>query len=173
MQKMSTGTVSGRQQVGGLVGENTDSITNSYSTCVVTGDEAVGSLVGLNLTTHYPTIEVIVNAAGTIDSCYSAGLVTGNNNVGGLVGISSIEEQWMPFDPASIATNSLWDVVTSGRITSAAATGLTTTEMQTSSTFLEADWDFVDENENGTEDIWWILEGKNYPRLWWELILEN
>jgi hypothetical protein len=21
---------------------------------------------------------------------------------------------------------------------------------------------------NGTEDIWWILEGKDYPRLWWE-----
>ena len=21
---------------------------------------------------------------------------------------------------------------------------------------------------NGTEDIWWILEGQDYPRLWWE-----
>jgi len=20
------------------------------------------------------------------------------------------------------------------------------------------------------EDIWWILEGQDYPRLWWELI---
>jgi len=26
---------------------------------------------------------------------------------------------------------------------------------------------------NGTEDIWWILEGKDYPRLWWELIPQN
>jgi hypothetical protein len=25
----------------------------------------------------------------------------------------------------------------------------------------------------GTEDIWWILEGQDYPRLWWELIPEN
>ena len=41
-------------------------------------------------------------------------------------------------------------------------------EMQTASTFLEAGWDFVDETENGTEDIWWILEGRDYPRLWWE-----
>jgi hypothetical protein len=34
--------------------------------------------------------------------------------------------------------------------------------------YLKAGWDFVDETENGTEDIWWILEGQDYPRLWWE-----
>ena len=22
--------------------------------------------------------------------------------------------------------------------------------------------------DNGTDDIWWILEGQDYPRLWWE-----
>jgi hypothetical protein len=48
-----------------------------------------------------------------------------------------------------------------------------TSLMQTASTFLEAGWDFVDETENGTEDIWWILEGQDYPSLWWELIPEN
>jgi hypothetical protein len=35
-------------------------------------------------------------------------------------------------------------------------------------TFLEAGWDFVGETDNGTEDIRWIEEGKDYPRLWWE-----
>jgi hypothetical protein len=45
--------------------------------------------------------------------------------------------------------------------------------MQTASTFLEAGWDFIDETANGTEDIWWIDEGNDYPRLWWELITEN
>jgi hypothetical protein len=39
---------------------------------------------------------------------------------------------------------------------------------QTAGTFIEAGWDFVGETANGTEDIWWILEGKDYPRLWWE-----
>jgi hypothetical protein len=34
--------------------------------------------------------------------------------------------------------------------------------------FLEAGWDFVDEATNGNEDIWWILERQDYPRLWWE-----
>jgi hypothetical protein len=35
-------------------------------------------------------------------------------------------------------------------------------------TFLDAGWDFVGETANETEDIWWILEGKDYPRLWWQ-----
>ena len=40
--------------------------------------------------------------------------------------------------------------------------------MQTVGTFLEAGWDFMDETVIGIEDIWWILEGQDYPRLWWE-----
>ncbi len=53
------------------------------------------------------------------------------------------------------------------------SSGKTTAEMQTASIFLEACWDFVDEMQNGTEDIWLIDEGNDYPRLWWELIHEN
>jgi len=45
--------------------------------------------------------------------------------------------------------------------------------MQDIGPFLEAGWDFVDETENGAEDIWWILEGQDYPRLWWELIEDD
>ena len=41
--------------------------------------------------------------------------------------------------------------------------------MQTAATFLDAGWDFVGETANGTADIWWINEGKDYPRLSWEL----
>jgi hypothetical protein len=41
--------------------------------------------------------------------------------------------------------------------------------MQTASTFLGAGWDFVDETENGTEDIWNIFEGVDYPKLAWQL----
>jgi hypothetical protein len=46
--------------------------------------------------------------------------------------------------------------------------GKTTAEMKTASTFLDAGWDFFGETANGTQDIWWIDEGKDYPRLWWE-----
>jgi hypothetical protein len=41
-------------------------------------------------------------------------------------------------------------------------------EMQAACNFLYDIWDFVGETANGTEDIWWILEGQDYPRLWWE-----
>ncbi len=41
-----------------------------------------------------------------------------------------------------------------------------------SRTFLEAGWEFVKEVDNGSEDIWWILEGQDYPRMWWELVEE-
>jgi hypothetical protein len=66
-------------------------------------------------------------------------------------------------------TSSFWDIQTSGQTTSAGGSGKTTAEMQTANTFLEAGWDFVAETANGTDDIWWILEGQDYPRLWWEL----
>jgi hypothetical protein len=70
-------------------------------------------------------------------------------------------------------TASFWDTKTSGQITSVGGTGKTTAEMQIAIAFLNACWDFVSEAANGTEDIWWINEGKDYPRLWWELIPEN
>ena len=97
--------------------------------------------------------------------CYSTGAVSGNGSVGGLVGS-------ITFDGAGggAVTDCFWDTQISGQTTSAGGTGKTTAEMQTAKTFLEAGWDFVGETANGTEDLWWILEGKDYPRLWWELL---
>jgi hypothetical protein len=45
--------------------------------------------------------------------------------------------------------------------------------MQTTVTFLNAGWDFVGETANSTEDIWWINEGQDYPRLYWENVLNK
>jgi hypothetical protein len=42
--------------------------------------------------------------------------------------------------------------------------------MQTRDTFLKAGWDFVSETANGTEDLWSIREGLNYPELLWQFI---
>jgi hypothetical protein len=44
--------------------------------------------------------------------------------------------------------------------------------MQTKSTFTDAGWDFVGETINGTNDIWYIYEGVDYPRIWWEMSIE-
>ena len=149
----SSGDVSGNSNIGGLVGRSYGTITNCYAMGSVSGEDTVGGLVGGN---GYSDFQY--DYYSMISNCYSVGIVSGVDNVGGLVG----------FNYKSDITASFWDIETSGPPTSAGGTGKTTYEMHTTSTFLEAGWDFIDETENGTEDIWGILEGQNYPRLWWE-----
>jgi len=149
----ATGRVLGVENVGGLVGSNgSGTISNCYSSGDVSGYSTVGGLVGENI------------LDSTIANCYSSGDVSGNGTVGGLVG---------SHDPWGLGwgeiTFSFWDTQTSGQATSAGGTGKTTAEMQTESTFTDAGWDFVDESVNGTEDIWSICEGTNYPRLAWQI----
>ncbi len=73
-QSCSSGTATGDDYVGGLAGFNGDgSITSSYANGSATGDYSVGGLVGGN--------------SGSITYSYATGTVTGNGNyVGGLVG---------------------------------------------------------------------------------------
>jgi len=180
----SEGSVSGGSGVGGLVGRTTHGeITYSYSACTVVGSESVGGLVGLNKQ-PYPRLPYHI-AGGPILDCYSIGAVSGTSGVGGLVGSGGNMVRCYSTGLVSgesdvggllghifffrvFVTDCFWDTETSGQATSAGGTGKTTAEMQTAATFLEAGWDFVGETGNGTEDIWWILEGHGYPRLWWE-----
>jgi thioredoxin len=150
--------------IGGLVGENgvtgirSDyNISNCFSIGIVDGNDYIGGLVGYNY--------------GRIKKCYSAGQVHGNKYIGGLLGEN------MESDVSDI-NDCFWDLETS--LTSDGVgdkqnpnpdgvMGKTTDEMQTRSTFTNVGWDFVDETDNGTEDIWWIDEGNDYPRFWWEI----
>jgi hypothetical protein len=153
----STSSVYGTSAVGGLVGSNYEgTIVNCYATGAVGAREQVGGLVGRN---GNWLVEYSWRVPGTIWNCYSTGLVSGESHVGGLVGLHR----------EGSVIGCFWDMETSGQTTSDGGTGQTTAEMQTARTFLDAGWDFVAETANGTEDIWWILEGKDYPRLWWEL----
>ncbi|WP_309916018.1 MBG domain-containing protein [Xanthomonas sp. 1678] len=73
------GSVAGQNYVGGLVGDNGGTITNTYVAGMVNGftsDERdyIGGLVGFN------------EAGGTITNTYATGPVRGSNYVGGLVG---------------------------------------------------------------------------------------
>ena len=170
----STALVSGYLNVGGLVGYSQNgSITTSYSSGTTTGDSSVGGLAGWNW-------------SGVITQCYSSGTVTGNFDIGGLLGSDaeghvthcyisgtvSGESRvggLMGYGVDNYVTNCFWDIQTSGQATSDGGSGRTTAEMQTAGTFLEAGWDFVDEIANGTEDIWSICEGTNYPRFVWQI----
>jgi hypothetical protein len=138
-----TGAIHGFAYVGGLAGYNEGIVTCCYSTAAVNGAVWVGGLMACN--------------RGKVAQCYSTGTVFGDLNVGGLVGVNY-----------GSVTDCFWNTDTSGQSVSDAGTGKSTTEMQNAGTFLAAGWDFVGETENGTEDIWWIDEGKDYPRLWWE-----
>ncbi|MFC1795321.1 GLUG motif-containing protein [Planctomycetota bacterium] len=150
----SSSKVKGTTYVGGLVGFNIDRITNCYSMGSVFGNDIVGGLVGQDGDWGLdPTW------AGKMINCYSTSHVVGQSNTGGLVGLNI---------RGMIINNCFWDIRTSGWTTSDGGTGKNTAEMQTANTFLAAGWDFVDETENGTEDIWWIDEGNDYPRLWWQ-----
>ncbi len=71
-----TGSVQGRNRVGGLAGSSAGRIGGSYATVEVTGAEYVGGLVGRN------------DADGKIIAGYATGKVAGNGRVGGLAGFN-------------------------------------------------------------------------------------
>jgi len=153
----STAAVSGGVCVGGLLGCNAGAVGNCYATGSVTGMRYVGGLIGEN---GRKSGGAEVAPDDRVLNCYSAGPLWGNEYVGGLIGM-----RWEGWGSHTC----FWDVESSLLATSGGKeTGLTTAEMQTASTFIEAGWDFVGEGANGTDDIWWILEGVDYPRLWWE-----
>jgi hypothetical protein len=179
----STGVVTGGLNVGGLVGCGTGPMTRCYSTGAVSGTGLyVGGLVGSNgyggTVTHCYSTGAVIGGSdvgglvgsniGGVTGCYSTGAVSSTGlSIGGLVGTNWSRGDKLPY-PHGWVTNCFWDSQTSGQINSDGGIGLTTGEMQMAGTFLVAGWDFVGETANGTEDLWWILEGQDYPRLWWE-----
>ena len=151
----STGNVSGHAAIGGLVGRNIGTITNSYSTGRVTGSFDVGGLVGQ----QHPECTI----SNSYSSCTLAGrlgpegLVAG---IGGLVG-----------ENGGAVINSFWDIETSGQATSAGGTGKTTAQMKSVATFSGATWDMVTVANPDTRNpsyIWNIVDGVTYPFLSWQ-----
>ena len=155
---VASGTVTGSNEVGGLVGRNaikylyssdaliisTGTIVSSFAHADVSGDSQVGGLVGYN--------------QGDIENTYSAGTVSGVNAtsdlpVGGLVGenVGSITNSYTmsrvvsQINNASFAggligsttgtvavvTASYWDTERSGIESSGGGSGKTTAELQT------------------------------------------
>ena len=72
----ATGSVSGEDEVGGLVGSSSGSVGDSYAAVRVSGTDGIGGLVGHQFLNR-------------IVSSYATGGVSGTNAVGGLVGAVS------------------------------------------------------------------------------------
>ncbi len=142
--------VTSNAYIGGLVGANSGTVSNSYSTGSVTGEEGVGGLMGAN--------------SGTVSNSYSSGSVTGENHVGGLVGDNQEE---------GTVSNSFWDTQTSGQDNSDGGTGKTTAQMKDIATFSGAGWNIIaigDPGERNPAYIWNIVvdDEKTYPFLSWQ-----
>jgi hypothetical protein len=122
--------------VGGLVGENFEgTIQNATASGSVSGENNVGGLVGDNLQRSVfeegegdEIINEMINA-GTIRDTFAVGTVSGSVNVGGLLGSNTASET----DATGTVEQSYFDTTVSGTSQSESAgnaTGLTTAEMQ-------------------------------------------
>ncbi|MHC4157509.1 MAG: GLUG motif-containing protein [Planctomycetota bacterium] len=159
------GSVSAKDQVGGLVGyteQPAGEVSTCYSTCSVSGEDDIGGLVGLNTKKIY--------------NCYSKSSVSGIRNIGGLVGwnygwggilncysIGSVSGTWedgglVGYNEGGSVLNSFWDIETSGQSSSAGGIGKITIEMQDVNTYFG--W--------GCESVWTIDDGNDYPHFFWE-----
>ena len=198
---MVNGNVTGYDDVGGLVGKNEGTVSNSYSTGNVTGNLNVGGLVGYNffgtVTDSYASGSVTGDDnvgglagkhSGTASNSYSTGSVTGDVNVGGMVGENTgtvsnsystgsvtgdVNVGGMVGENTGTVSDSFWDTQTSGQDTSDGGSGKTTEEMQNIDTFPGAGWDItdVDPGETNTGSIWNIVDTVTYPFLSWESVV--
>ena len=131
----ATSSVSGEDDVGGLVGDNRGQITASYATGSVSGTSSVGGLVGDNRPT------------GEIRGSYATSPVSGDSDVGGLVGLN-----------AGDITASYWDTSTSGHTTGSSGEGKTTAQLQTPTGFsgIYQSWN---------ADLWHFGTASQFPAL--------
>ena len=150
----TTGSVSGGQFVGGLVGFtgilSASLIHSSYSTASVSGNRDLGGLVGRGANN------------GAIRNSYSIGNVSGTTatRVGGLIGRSNIT-----------VANSYWNTSTSNRPSSAAGTGRTTAQLQSPTTYGATTndtyygWNANLDGQAGNDDPWTFGAMDQYPVL--------
>ncbi|MEX8520578.1 MAG: GLUG motif-containing protein [Leptothrix sp. (in: b-proteobacteria)] len=173
---IANGSVFALHSVGGLVGVNRGTVSNSYAAATVSEvapvhppapADSAGGLVGDNF--------------GTVSNSYATGTVSGGNAIGGLVGYNA-GAVVNSYATASVSgttnlggavgqsigsiNNVFWNPQTSGQATSAGGTGLTSAQMQQQANFTSAtaangnvnpNWDFT--------NTWVMYEGQTYPLL--------
>ena len=183
-----TGSISGNNYVGGIVGQSYNShIMKSYSSCNINGNQYLGGLVGFaynsTLQNCYSKGEVtgsatnyiaafcgLVTSTSSVQYCYTTGNVnlSGITNRGFIASLSNeVTYKSNFFD--STASNQLTDV-------SGAATAKITEDMQNTATFTNLSssdsWDFISNpnNDQNNNDDWGInpTENNGYPFLSWQ-----
>ncbi len=179
-ESCTTGNVSGDTNVGGLVGYNGyGTVQKSYATGNLDGSLRTGGLVGYNgygtVSNSYSRADVMritssseitfggfvgENHQGEIINCYSTGSIvyedTSDPTDKGFAGDVDTDGDYE-------MTGNYWDRETSGQTSTAGnATGMTTSEMKTQSTF--STWDF--------DEVWHMISNITYPLLRWQPLPE-
>jgi filamentous hemagglutinin family protein len=151
---------------GGLVGENSGTISLSFATGPVSGYSDVGGLVGFQL-----------NGSGSITNAYATGNVSGNTNVGGLLGYmggGTIAETYAVGSvsgttlfgglvgrrDSGTAQNSYWD----NSVNSAGVGGTGSTSGIFSQSTLQLQAGLPSGFSN---TVWGIIPGVTFPYLLW------
>jgi hypothetical protein len=173
--------VSGHWDIGGLIGSQICQVKKCYSLSNVSGYAGVGGFVGF---ADYATTENCyslgaVSAIGTVggfvgsadylpvfENCYTTSLVVSGIHKGGFAGASNNGIFKMCFWNSTL--NPMVKGIGYQSANPATLFAKTTVELQTAETFVLANWDFIDETDNGTEDIWMIREGIEYPKFVWQ-----
>jgi hypothetical protein len=152
-ESFATGTVASRASgiayVGGLVGESSGSVRNSYASVAV--QAAVGADVG-------GLVGRLTRVAG-VSEAYATGTVSVPAGTGGgLIGPNS----------TGTVVQSFWDTQLSGVPAGdnvAFGLGKTTAELRNLLTFQAAGWDLQCESVNGSANVWGVDYDGGYPQL--------
>lgn len=159
-QIYSLGNVTGKEYIGGLIGYTsgryvagdtaphfgTAYIEDSFSLSNIRGDSYIGGITSyLNTDREIQVYDGKIYVYRT----YFGGNITNNGTSGGIAYFKS--------DIGVGYGHNYWDTVISGLNISAIGEGRNTDEMRNRTTFVT--WDF--------DNIWYINEGVDYPRLLW------
>ncbi|MCB1237851.1 MAG: choice-of-anchor D domain-containing protein [Verrucomicrobiae bacterium] len=170
-RSFATGSVSGDEDVGGLIGriiwDSFPVIEECYATGTVFGTDDVGGFIGeaydATITNCFATGSVISEKDGagfigyardcTITACYAAGLIRRWSE-----NIFSKLRGFIASQIDSTIVNCYWDLDSSGQISSSGSeTGKTHAEMLDPSNFDSSDWDFANKWAQSSSD--------SYPHL--------
>jgi hypothetical protein len=172
----SSGRTAGSYDIGGLVGANGGTISRCFSTAEVKGEMNIGGLIGYNNPSAGLPEGMSGSTSADVNNCYAKGPVSGNSEgggdyVGGFVGVNSSGHISKCYSIGSVSGSYavgqfVGENRDGGTITGCFGGSAATKDINT---YLNAGWDFIWENINGTNDYWRMcVDEPNYPRLTWE-----
>lgn len=160
-----SGSVTGTTSVGGLTGRSNGDISNSYAIGSVTGDESVGGLIGLM--DH-----------GTLTNSYASNTVSSTSStptmIGGVVGEfwdDGDSPSYVAYNDAygnpSVIQNSYYDnVLNTGAMGDSILGIMSTTQLQSLSTYTDAGWDIEGFNEGSYPTLAWQYPNSTTTTTW-------